>query len=211
MAVTISQQRDGFHPEALAVSTSSDLILRGFWTSEKYFRDIAPIIRSDFSFKQKRFRYENERLAHDIPNVNAICVHVRRGDYVSTPNHFMGFVGLPYYQRAIEFVAARVHDPYFCIVSDEIEWCVEHLRIDHAHTFVQRKQSAESATEEDFRLMRACRHFIIANSTFSWWAAWLSATVDTVVVVPSNWYAQKAVGTYKLDATHLVPPHWIRL
>jgi hypothetical protein len=209
--VTIAQQRDGFHPDALAVCTEADVIIQGFWTSERYFIDIASVIRTELAFTRKTYQYTNERLAHEIPRVNAVCVHVRRGDYVSTPTHFMGFVGVEYYHRAIDLVAARVSHPTFFIFSDDIEWCNTHLTIDQPHAFVRHSRPAEDATEEDFRLMRACRHFIVGNSTFSWWAAWLSAGAEAVIVAPSKWYAQTALGAYQLDATQVVPEHWLRL
>jgi Glycosyl transferase family 11 len=208
--VTIFQQRDGFHPEALAVQTATDVVLHGFWTSERYFSEIASLIRSDFSFRSDASMHEDGQLAVQIHGSNAVCVHVRRGDYVSTPSHFMGFVGVEYYQRAIDLAAARISNPHFFIFSDDQDWCMANLTVDHTHTFVRHDRPAENATEEDFRLMRMCRHFIIANSTFSWWAAWLSADPCRLVIAPSNWYAQTTLGSYKLDASDLLPSGWIR-
>src|SRR5262249_2860600 len=97
-------------------------------------------------------------------------------------------VEIDYYKRSVEFIVASVRDAHFYFFSDDIDWCIENLLIDHPHTFVRRSQPVARYTAEDFRLMTMCRHFIIANSTFSWWAAWLGASDDKIVLAPRNWY-----------------------
>jgi Glycosyl transferase family 11 len=139
--VTIFQQRDGFHPEALAVQTATDVVLHGFWTSERYFSEIASLIRSDFSFRSDASMHEDGQLAVQIHGSNAVCVHVRRGDYVSTPSHFMGFVGVEYYQRAIDLAAARISNPHFFIFSELVHGQPD--RGSHAHVRPPRSACGE--------------------------------------------------------------------
>ena len=193
-----------FHHWPEIRQVSQDCYLVGYWQSEKYFRDAADTIRRDFAFKLPLAGL-NAELAGQIAQANAVSLHVRRGDYVS--NHKThathGACSLDYYRAAIQYVSDRVEQPYFFIFSDDIAWVKENLRMDMPHRYIDHNQGAESYN--DMRLMSLCRHHIIANSSFSWWGAWLNMGANKIVVAPEKWFANGK------DAVDLFPHGWVTL
>jgi hypothetical protein len=183
---------------------SRNAYLTGYWQSEKYFSDVAEIIRADFAFREQLSR-PNVLLAERVRHSMAVSLHVRRGDYLTDPsaNAAHGLCSLEYYRSAIEHIAARVANPEFFIFSDDIAWARSNLDIPFPRHFVDHNQGAESYN--DMHLMSLCRHHIIANSSFSWWGAWLNARQDKIVVAPRKWFA-------KTDSIeHLLPAGWLAL
>jgi hypothetical protein len=179
--------------------------LKGYWQSEQYFIDIADNIRQAFTFPPLA-QGQNQQLAQQIRAVNAVSIHIRRTDYVTDPaaNHVLGPCTLYYYERCIRYIMERVATPHFFIFSDEPEWTRAHLKLTQPATYV-----AHNGPEQDFedmRLMSLCKHHIIANSSFSWWGAWLASYRDKLVLAPQQWFRDPA-----WDATDLLPPQWIRL
>lgn len=165
-----------------------DCYLSGYWQSEKYFHEVAPVIRTDFTFKAPLTR-QNAELADQIGQVNAVSLHVRRGDYAKNPKTTAthGLCSLDYYRAAIQYVSDRVEQPYFFIFSDDITWVKDHLKVNFPCQYVDHNRGAESYN--DMYLMSLCRHYIIANSSFSWWGAWLNPHEDKIVVMPQRWLA----------------------
>ena len=162
--------------------------LNGYWQTEKYFRDVASVIRADFTFKTP-LANRNAELAEQIGQVSAVSLHVRRNDYAKNPqtNAAHGLCSLDYYRVAIKQVYERVEQPYFFIFSDDIAWVKGNLRMALPCEYIDRNQGAESYN--DMRLMSLCRHHIIANSTFSWLGAWLNPSPEKIVVAPKKWFA----------------------
>lgn len=162
--------------------------LVGYWQSERYFADVAQTIRSDFTFRQP-MSSRNLELAEEIGAVNAVSLHVRRGDYVSDSKTAAtnGVCPLAYYEAAIEYIAERVDAPHFFVFSDDTEWVRANLISQFPCSHLDHNRGAESFN--DMRLMSMCRHHIIANSSFSWWGAWLNSHEDKIVVAPKNWFA----------------------
>lgn len=181
-----------------------DCYLTGYWQSEKYFQAAASVIRNDFSFKSPLVN-RNAELAEDIAKGNAVSLHVRRGDYAKNKktNATHGLCSLDYYRAAIRYVSGRVKSPYFFIFSDDIAWVKDNLKMDFPCQFVDHNQGAESYN--DMRLMSLCRHHIIANSSFSWWGAWLNPRTDKVVVAPQKWFVNNN------DVKDLFPLNWVPL
>lgn len=181
-----------------------DCYLVGYWQSEKYFRDVASDIRVDFTFKPPLIN-RNAEFAGQIAKVNAVSLHVRRGDYAKNPktNATHGLCSLDYYQAAIQHVAERVDQPSFFIFSDDPSWVRENLKIKFPCQYVDHNQGAESYN--DMRLMSMCNHHIIANSSFSWWGAWLNPDLEKIVVAPRKWFAN---GNNVKD---LFPQGWVTL
>jgi len=206
------QERDcSFQSEIFDLSPGH-ICLDGFWQSEKYFSEIAADLRErDFSFSGDRTEDLGE-IGRQIQDCQAICVHVRLTDYLINHSH-MGFVGLSYYNEAMKFVSERIDDPFFVVFSDDLQWCRKNLKLDHPHVFAP--EGLNEGTH--FRLMTLCRHFIIANSTFSWWAAWLSKSPNKVVIAPKQWFSGEPARIFVpylmrvLDSSDLVPPKWIRM
>ena len=161
--------------------------LAGYWQSEKYFQAYASKIRADFTFKLPMTDI-NTKLAEQITQVNAVSLHVRRADYVSSAknNSMYGVCSLDYYQAAIAYISERVINPQFFIFSDDMAWVKDHLNVGMTCQYIEHNQGSESYI--DMRLMSLCRHHIIANSSFSWWGAWLSANPEKIVVRPKKWF-----------------------
>lgn len=181
-----------------------DSYLAGYWQSEKYFSDVAPVIRTDFTFKSS-LSVRNAALAEQIARVNSVSLHVRRGDYFSNPktnvNH--GVCSLDYYRSAILYVAERVEHPEFFIFSDDIDWVKDNLKLDFPCQYVGHNLGADSYN--DMRLMSLCQHQIIANSSFSWWGAWLNLNPAKIVLAPQKWFANQN------NTTDLLPQGWVSL
>ena len=181
-----------------------DCYLVGYWQSEKYFRDVATEIRADFTFLTPMSGL-NVDIASQISRVNAVSLHVRRGDYVSNPmtNATHGLCSLDYYKAAIRHVAERIENPHFFIFSDDMAWVKERLGMDFPCQHIEHNKGDESYN--DMRLMSLCQHHIIANSSFSWWGAWLNPNPDKIVVAPKQWFANDN------NVEDLFPQSWVAL
>ena len=192
-----------FDPDILRLRRS--VYLRGYWQSEKYFKDIEQIIRQEFTLRHAPDA-ENQRLARIIANTNSVSLHIRRGDYMSNPrfSRKFGVCPLEYYQRAVVEVAERVSDPHLFVFSDDIDWARDNLGLQHPLTFVAHNDADKDY--EDLRLMSLCRHHIIANSSFSWWGAWLCTHSGKIVIAPEKWFKEPG-----RDTRDLIPDSWHRI
>jgi hypothetical protein len=174
-----------FDPSVL--ERSAPAYLDGYWQSPKYFQDVDPIIRADLKARLPA-EGENARLLQEIGSVSSVAVHVRRGDYAADPRTRMVHGVLPpgYYEDAIAYLKGKVKEPRYFVFSDDTTWARKNLRLDGPATFVA--HNGPDADHEDLRLMAACRHHVIANSTFSWWGAWLGKRPGQIVVGPRRWF-----------------------
>ena len=181
-----------------------DCYLVGYWQSEKYFRSAALGIRADFTFKSS-LANRNAELAEQIGQANAVSLHVRRGDYAKNPktNATHGLCSLDYYRAAIQYVSNRVEQPCFFIFSDDIAWVKDNLKIDFSCQYVDHNHGTKSYN--DMHLMSLCQHHIIANSSFSWWGAWLNPSPEKIVIAPKKWFANKN------NIKGLFPQGWVSL
>lgn len=189
-----------FQPEVL--SLGSDAYLDGYWQSYKYFESIADTIRKDFTLKQS-LPAHIQRLQTEIRSRQSVCLHVRRGDYVGNAYHEVVFKD--YYYQALDVLEAKVVIEHIYVFSDDIAWCKDNLAFLHPATFVDDIYAGERASGH-FALMQSCTHFVIPNSTFSWWAAWLGESKDKIVIAPKRWF-----GDSSIDTSNRIPPEWIRL
>jgi hypothetical protein len=197
----LKETRARFQPAVLRAPDNTLLV--GYWQSARYFEDEEAQIRSDFAFAAPLSAAKNA-LARTIDE-NAVSVHVRRGDYVShaAASKFHGLLPLEYYERAARVMTERLDRPHFFVISDDPAWCRSHLKLPSPATFVG---DVPGPGHEDMQLMSLCRHHIIANSSFGWWGAWLSGSVDKIVIAPRRWFTDAA-----RDTSDLVPKSWIRL
>lgn len=184
---------------------SDNIYLDGYWQSEKYFLDIENIIRKEFSVVNP-LTSTSKDLAGQIKNCEAVSLHVRRGDYVSDPktNSVHGICGVDYYSNAIDMIRERIENPHFFIFSDDPEWACCNIKSDAPTTYVRHNDCSNDY--EDMCLMRMCKHHIIANSSFSWWGAWLSENPEKIVIAPQKWFNSK-----NMDTRDLIPVKWHRL
>jgi hypothetical protein len=175
--------------------------LVGYWQSERYFIDTADRIRADFTLREP-LAGANARLLELARSAGSVGLHVRRGDFVSLNDaaQVHGVCSIEYYRRAISLVRKRCPECHFLIFSNDSQWARAELPLDASAVFVT---GNEQQPEQDLALMSACKHHIIANSSFSWWAGWLGYSPDQIVIAPSPWYASP-----KLDARDLAVSRW---
>lgn len=194
-----------FHFDEEVLALPDGVCLRGYWQSERYFADAADRVRRELRLERPPTG-RNAELAAEIAACNAVSLHVRRGDYVSDPvaNAMHGVCSLDYYRRATELVVGRVPDATFFVFSDDPGWTRDHLQLPGKATVVD--HNGPAAGHEDLRLMSLCAHHIIANSSFSWWGAWLDPRPDKIVVAPERWFADGA-----RDTADLCPAAWVKL
>jgi hypothetical protein len=195
----------GFKPYPEFLSLSDHTYLDGMWQSEGFFDKIADLLRLHFSFRYAASAAVN-RIAGHIRSVPSIAIHFRRGDYARNVgfNREIGVLDLGYYQRAAAQMRERFPNAMFFIFSDDIDAVERDFRAPGPHTFVRTTQTWNGF--DTLRLMSLCQHAIIANSTFSWWAAWLNSYPAKSVVAPDPWFANS-----EHDASEVVPASWLRL
>lgn len=175
-----------FHFDPYSRRIRSATYLEGYWQSDKYFEDIAPILRQELTLKYP-LEPINEALARRIGEVEAVSVHVRRGDYAADPKtkQTHGTCTPAYYGDAVEQMRRLLRAPHFFVFSDDISWAEANLSFEGPVTYVD--HNGQDRDYEDLALMSFCRHHIIANSSFSWWGAWLSDYPDKHVMAPKRW------------------------
>lgn len=158
--------------------------LDGYWQNPSYFSQYKSQLCADFTLVEL-LSDEAQHWKRIINETISVSLHVRRGDYVANvhTHNVHGLCSLEYYQKAIETIKSEVNNPTFFVFSDDIEWCKNNLAIFGDLQFVDNTKTAL----DDLVLMTKCQHNIIANSTFSWWGAWLKS--DGVVIAPRNWFS----------------------
>jgi len=199
-----TQQGYHFHADILKIRKS--VYLDGYWQSEKYFSDMADIMRKDFTFRSEPDS-ENKQLLLKIESCPSVSLHIRRGDYVNDRDTFTihGVLSMDYYLRSLDYIAQRVHHPHFFIFSDDMAWVRQNLKINYPHDFIDHNGAQKDY--EDMRLMSHCRHHIIANSSFSWWGAWLCNHADKIVIAPARWFSAEEMK--KCDQLDILPETWV--
>lgn len=189
-----------FYPQFF--EAKSPVFITGYWQCERYFLPVADKIRQIFSLD---FLPDdpNSQIAAKIRAANAVSLHVRRGDMVKNPEVAAkhGSCNLDYYQRAMRMIEKEVEHPVYFVFSDDLEWCRENLVSDHPMEFISGNHGAKAIW--DIQLMRLCKHHIIANSSFSWWGAWLNASPVKIVIAPIRWF-----NNANHDTRDLLPLGW---
>jgi hypothetical protein len=194
-----------FHYDPHVLTLRGNIYLDGYWQSERYFKHIENIIRQELVVNTD-LDSKNMATAQHIEATQSICLHIRRGDYASNPVTLQlhGVCSLEYYLAAANRIANGIDDPHFFIFSDDPVWAEKNLKLPYPYTLVSHNKADKNY--EDLRLMSLCRHFIIANSTFSWWGAWLSSHPDKMVIAPAKWFNDPTINDYDL-----IPSSWLRL
>ncbi len=194
-----------FHFDPAILKLPDNVYLEGFWQSEKYFLDSEEIIRKEFTVRAEPGEI-NRQIAEIIKNTESVSVHVRRGDYVTNPttSQYHGCCSTDYYREAVGKVVSQIQRPHFFIFSDEPDWVRENLTLPFPVTYIGHN-GADKAFE-DMRLISMCKHHIIANSSFSWWGAWLCASPDKTVFAPMKWFNKAGLNT-----ADLLPGAWHKI
>ena len=180
------------------------LYFKGFYQSERFFKDVEAEVRQAFAFDMSKANAESGALAKSIAqNPNAVSLHVRRGDYMD-PKFYKRYgtvCPLSYFQSAVEDMLNHVPGAHFYLFSDDVEWVRQNIRLPRA-TVVDCNRGADSW--QDMMLMSLCKHNIICNSTFSWWGAWLNANPEKRVIAPARWMAD-------VELPYIIPETWNRI
>lgn len=203
--IYLEQEGAGFDPRLLSYQVRGTVYLDGYWQSEKYFKDIEPVLRQDLIIKPPD-DILNRQMAEQILNCNAVAIHVRwfqRASVKTAPSDH-GNLALDYYRRALQEIRVRVIHPHFFIFSDDPIAGAQWLGLSEDSTCVYHNQGEQNAYA-DLWLMTHCKHFIIANSTFSWWGAWLSDSPGKMVIAPGKTFVNPT--TWDFDG--LFPETWI--
>lgn len=180
---------------------NKNVYLTGYWQSEKYFSHVRQELLADFRFLPE-LTGKNFTVSKQIKEcTQPVALHVRRGDYIASE---FAICGLDYYKSAINYITGKVGGIQLFVFSNDIEWAKDNIKTDQEIYFVDNNN--EEKGYEDMRLMSLCRHHIIANSTFSWWGAWLGVAEDKIVVAPKRWVVGDQYG-YE----DIVPDGWIRI
>ncbi len=204
----------------MAAQVKGDVFLDGYWQSERYFSEIQSEIKRDFSTFKLPMSQAALPILAQIKATNSVCVHVRRGDYLTNPRYVV--LGLDYYQKAMERLSSQFTDLHFFVFSDDMEWCRANFGRSNLHhfSFLARPTPFERGLSpniifvsdnqhftlrDEFDMMQNCQHHIIANSTLSWWAAWLNENHEKVVICPQKWFLDRT------STQDLLPKTWIQL
>ncbi len=196
-----------FDPKVLKLT--GNFYLDGYWQTEKYFSDFAAEIRKDFTLKTAMDTKAEEMKRLIENSLVSVSLHLRRGDYAydEKTNKVHGVCDAAYYGRAIEKLTAvlgdKSKDIHIFVFSDDIEWAKNNLSFPYPATFVSHPEIKDY---EELVLMSKCKHNIIANSSFSWWGAWLNQNSAKIVVTPTRW-----VNKNEEAYVDIIPKTWIRV
>jgi hypothetical protein len=183
----------------------NDLYLDGYWQSYKYFEEFEDYIKKDFTFKNL---VENNKdtnvknMFNDIIKSNSVMVNIRRSDYLN--NNFHGVMGSDYINESSKIIESKIDNPKYFVFSDDIEWCKENIKLNNM-VIVDHKYKGDRF-DLYLQLMKSCKHFIIPNSTFAWWAAWLSDNKNKIVISPKSWFTD-----FNINTNDLIPSNWVRI
>lgn len=180
------------------------IYFKGFYQSERYFKEIEQDVRLAFTFKEELANEQTRDMLRQIDSdEHSVSLHVRRGDYLD--NHSWENTGsvcqLPFYRNIIDAVQKRIPQARFYVFSDGMEWVKENLPVENA-VFVDWNEGRENW--QDMMLMSRCRNNAICNSTFSWWGAWLNPNKEKLVFAPDRWFR-------KAEMPYIIPEKWIKV
>ena len=194
----------GFAYDDRILEARAPVRLEGYFQSERYFADVAAEIRADFMPRAEKQAGIEELAARLLPGKPSVSLHVRRGDYADPAvMKVHGLMGIDYYERALRLVAGNAGPCVVCGFTDDPAWVRENLRLPPDARFVS--EHTKSAME-DLMLMSRCSHHITANSSFSWWGAWLNPSRHKVVVSPARWFQPDS----GIDVRDLRPGDWLQ-
>jgi len=196
-------EREGMFDQSV-ISIEGDAYVEGYWQKEKYFKEVGHILHEQLKLRDD-CSVEGTDIARKMRSENSVSLHVRRGDYVYDKKNIknLGTCSADYYSSAICYMANNVSAPRFYVFADDIEWAKQNINIEFPVWYVS------EGTFEDFQelmLMSYCKHNIIANSSFSWWGAWLNKNPEKIVIAPRKWFNKK-----DLNSPDRIPEKWIRL
>lgn len=180
-------------------TNSSNLYLDGYFQNPGYFQNLRSILLHEFTFPKLSGQSKEIELKIEETK-NPVAIHIRRGDYTKPEiQNYHEILSIDYYKQSIEIIKSKVENPVFYIFSDDPDWCEDNL------AFITGKQIITGTTQawEDMFLISKCKHQIIANSSFSWWGAWLNNNLEKIVIAPKKWFNNIEI--------NIIPKEWISL
>jgi hypothetical protein len=194
-----------YDPALLTVS--SNVYLDGYWQNHKYFENINRKIFDELTLIEEDAAVSAIE-KNIVGNHSSVSIHIRRGDYITNTEAFnlMGVLPLSYYLKAIDLINSKLNNPSYYIFSDDLNWAKDNLKINRSVTYID----LEAGSKYDYvelDLMSKCYHNIIANSTFSWWGAFLNRNPEKIVVSPTNWVIRPEINA----RIQLQFPSWIKM
>jgi Glycosyl transferase family 11 len=190
----IHRIQDSFSYQEHLVSSYTHYYLDGYWQSEKYFKINSDIIRNDFSPSNDMISKLNKK---PLIDTNTVSMHIRRTDYVKS-NGYHPVQDIEYYKKALDIIGEY---DYIFVFSDDMQWCKDNLPFNNM-VFM-----SDFSNLEDLYLMSMCKNNIIANSSFSWWGAWLNNNPNKKVIAPNKWFGEKT----GIDESDIIPETWIKI
>jgi hypothetical protein len=199
-------QEPHYHFDRNFFNANKDVYLQGYWMSWKYFYKYDKQIREAFTIKKELVRHL-DKVVSELQSSNSVSIHIRRTDLTdSFVTKLKGIISVQYYKNAIAQLQQRYNDLELYFFSDDIDWVKQNLQFNNLSVHYIDKTIASSAIE-DFYLMMQCKHNIIANSTFSWWAAYLNEHENKIIIAPKKWYSDAATYNYK----DVYPTKWLKI
>lgn len=186
--------------DAAALAQSLDVMLSGFWQSERYFANHGPQLRTDLVLK-RQMPSAAVKLATQMASSHSVAMHVRRGDYLTNPKALIkhGVTSAHYYQTALQLMIEKLGDVDLYVFSDDPDWVRTNIQY-HKIIFVS---DFGFSAEQDLWLISTCQHQIIANSSFSWWGAYLNDYDSKIIVAPQPWFDAK-----HMEQQDIIPADW---
>lgn len=193
---------ESFADERLLDSDLEWGYLKGYFQTRVFAQEIEDILREEFRFcKTKELKLQ--KIVQDIQIKNVVAVHIRRGDYLNASEIFGDICTEDYYQEAMDLIKTRIKKPVFYFFSNDIEWVKENFCEKNA-VYIESSMFDDYQNWYDMYLMSECKHNIIANSSFSWWGAWLNSNKNKIVIAPKKWVNAKSM-------EDICPENWIRI
>ena len=182
---------------------NSNNCIEGFFQRYDYVTEIRDTLLHDFEIV---LGDEYNEMSKEISGVDSICLNVRRGDYVnfSRSADFHGFIGNEYFNKVISELKQEVKDPHFFVFSDDIDWCLDNIKTGFPTKFMTKEYHGPKYSAY-LKLMSQCKHFILPNSTFGWWAAWMSNEPNKIIYAPKKWFTSSS------EPKGLIPNEWRRI
>ena len=202
----IQQESIGFDERLLSVKFNGVMYIEGYWQSEGYFKDIEEIIRKDLNITPPLDR-ANQKLKRHIDKVQSVALHVRYFDDPTAKDSFNN-ASIDYYARAIKMMDDLHPNSHYFIFSDNPKQALNVIPLSRDRVTCISHNTGDVNAYADLWLMSSCKHFITANSTFSWWGAWLSANSEKCIITPNIAY-KKGVSAWGFDG--LIPDDWIKI
>jgi hypothetical protein len=196
-----------FHYNSSFWKTNRDVHLKGNFQSDKYFRDFRGHIKDAISFEGVSLTTESQDILEEISGTKSLAIHVRRGDYVTNKiaNDVLGTLPISYYEKAYQLILSTTAIEKCFIISDDIQWAEQNMGFIKDANFVNSNDTTNKDIVE-FYLMQHCTHNIIANSSFSWWAAYLNPNPNKIVIAPERWFNKAPY-----DTKDLYPAEWLKV